>query len=202
MERRILQLTNVEVRAAAGDAPSLIRGYAAVFNQLSVMLYGQFREKIQPGTFAQTIVENDIRCLWNHNDDLVLGRNQNGTLRLSEDANGLFMEVEPPNTQAGRDALTLIQRGDVNQQSFMFDVLDDDWMIDDNEQVIRTLKKVRLYEVSPVTFPAWPQTSAEARGENKLDVPPALPRWVAERNHGGKYRFEQAQREQRLRRIL
>ncbi len=187
MERRILTLVDVQTRAAGEAGPSLISGYSAVFHELSVVLFGMFREQIAPGAFTETVAQDDIRSLWNHNADLVLGRNRNGTLRLREDTKGLWMEVEPPDTQAGRDALTLIARGDVNQQSFMFDVLGDDWSEGEDGMVIRTLQKVKLYEVSPVTFPAYPQTSAEARGTDKLDVPPALPRWVEGRiNQAGK----------------
>lgn len=188
MERRILPI-NAEIRAAGDGKPAMISGYSALFNQLSVVLYGMFREQIAPGAFAETIASDDIRSLWNHNDDYVLGRNKNGTLRLREDEIGLYMEVDPPDTQAGRDALISVQRGDVSQQSFMFDVQPegDDWYEDPEGQIIRTLKRLRLYEVSPVTFPAYPQTSAEARGENKSEGLPTLPRWVEKRlNSDGK----------------
>lgn len=188
MERRILPI-KAEVRAAGDGKPAMISGYSARFNELSVVLYGMFRERIAPGAFAETIAADDIRSLWNHNADYVLGRNVNGTLRLREDEIGLFMEVDPPDTQAGRDALISVQRGDVSQQSFMFDVQPDgdDWYEDADGQIIRTLTRVRLYEVSPVTFPAYPQTSAEARGENKLVELPTLPRWVEKRlNSDGK----------------
>ena len=188
MERRILPI-KAEVRAAGDGKPAMISGYSARFNELSVVLYGMFRERIAPGAFAETIAADDIRSLWNHNADYVLGRNVNGTLRLREDEIGLFMEVDPPDTQAGKDALISVQRGDVSQQSFMFDVQPegDDWYEDAEGQLIRTLKRVRLYEVSPVTFPAYPQTSAEARGENKNEGLPTLPRWVEKRlNSDGK----------------
>lgn len=188
MERRILPI-KAEVRAASDGKPAMISGYSARFNELSVVLYGMFRERIAPGAFTESLASDDIRSLWNHNADHVLGRNKNGTLRLREDEVGLFMEVDPPDTQAGRDALISVQRGDVSQQSFMFDVQPDgdDWYEDEQGQIIRTLTRVRLYEVSPVTFPAYPQTSAEARGENKLVELPTLPRWVEKRlNSDGK----------------
>lgn len=186
MERRILPI-KAEVRAAGDGKPAMISGYSARFNELSVVLYGMFRERIAPGAFAETIAADDIRSLWNHNADYVLGRNVNGTLRLREDEIGLFMEVDPPDTQAGKDALISVQRGDVSQQSFMFDVQPDgdDWYEDADGQIIRTLTRVRLYEVSPVTFPAYPQTSAEARGVTNSNELPALPRWVEERLKGG-----------------
>lgn len=192
MERRILPI-KAEVRATSDGKPAMISGYSARFNELSVVLYGMFRERIAPGAFAETIAADDIRSLWNHNADYVLGRNVNGTLRLREDAVGLFMEVDPPDTQAGRDALISVQRGDVSQQSFMFDVQPegDDWYEDADGQIIRTLTRVRLYEVSPVTFPAYPQTTAEARINDKFEELPTLPRWVEKRlnQNGELYRM-------------
>ena len=193
MERRILPIESFEVRAATGETPAMIRGYAAVFNQLSVVLYRMFREKIAPGAFSETIANDDIRSLWNHNADMVLGRNRNGTLTLREDGTGLFMEVLPPDTQAGRDALISVGRGDVSQQSMMFDVqpYGDEWYEDAEGQIIRTLKRLKLHEVSPVTFPAYPQTTAEARIDDKFEELPTLPRWVEKRlnRNGDLYRM-------------
>lgn len=127
------------------------------------MLYGTFREKISRGAFASSL-NGDVRALWNHDTNLPLGRTKAGTLRLEEDAHGLRAEIDPPATQVGRDALVSVQRGDVDQMSFAFDVLEDEWDQDDVGMLIRTLRKVVLYEVSPVTFPAYPQTSVAARG--------------------------------------
>lgn len=161
MERRFFAS---ELRAAeeeGGGAPTLL-GYAAVFEQLSVVLYGMFREKIARGAFASSLA-GDVRALWNHDTNLPLGRTTAGTLRLEEDAHGLRVEIDPPGTQAGRDAVVSVQRGDVDQMSFAFDVLEDEWDQDESGTLIRTLRKVVLYEVSPVTFPAYPQTSVAAR---------------------------------------
>jgi phage head maturation protease len=92
-------------------------------------------------------------------------------LTLTEDAHGLRVEISPPNTSWGRDAVESIKRGDVDQMSFGFDVLADDWDQADDGQLIRTLKKVRLWEVSPVVFPAYPQTSVSVRGNPQDDIP-------------------------------
>ena len=167
MERRFF---TIELRAegdqADGQAPTL-RGYAAVFDQLSVVLYGMFREKIAKGAFASSL-SDDIRALWNHDTNLPLGRTKAGTLRLEEDSHGLRVEIDPPDTQAGRDAVESIKRGDVDQMSFAFDVLEDEWDQDDQQQLIRTLRKVKLYEVSPVTFPAYTGTSVSARARQRV----------------------------------
>ena len=141
-----------------------ITGHAAVFNQLSEDL-GGFREQIAPGAFADAIKTDDVRALFNHNPDLILGRNRSGTLKLQEDVTGLRMEIDLPDTQLGRDVLTYIERGDVSGASFGFSVRPNgqNWAKDDEGRVIRTLTKVRLFDVSPVTFPAYPQTDVAAR---------------------------------------
>lgn len=173
MERRFFQ-TEIRAEGQEGQAPQL-NGYAAVFDQLSVVLYGMFRERIERGAFAGTL-NDDVRALWNHNPDYVLGRTKAGTLGLAEDSHGLRVQIDPPNTQVGRDAVESIRRGDVDQMSFMFDVLDDTWDKDEDGQVIRTLRKVKLYEVSPVAFPAYPSTEISARaGDGPLGDMPVIP---------------------------
>lgn len=163
MERRTVTLEEVRIEKREDGKPRLV-GHAAVFNQLSEDL-GGFREQILPGTFAEAIEKDDIRALWNHNPDHVIGRKAAGTLTLAEDARGLAIEILPPDTQTGRDLVTLMERGDVNQMSFGFSVRPggQDWAKDDNGQVVRTLKRVRLFDVSPVTFPAFPQTDIAVR---------------------------------------
>jgi len=138
-----------------------IAGYAAIFNAMSDDL-GWFREKIEPGAFAESIQIDDIRALWNHNSNYVLGRNKSGTLTLSEDAHGLKIDILPPDTQWARDLMVSIDRGDVTQMSFGFETLSDRWETVDKQE-IRTLVKVRLIDVSPVTFPAYPNTEVGLR---------------------------------------
>ncbi len=163
VERRFYQLEDVRIERRADAAP-ILRGHAAVFNQLSEDL-GGFREQIAPGAFVEAIQKDDIRALFNHNPDFILGRNLAKTLRLSEDARGLAIEIDPPDTQVARDLLVSMERGDVTQMSFGFSVRPggQDWAKDDNGQTIRTLKRLRLFDVSPVTFPAYPQTDIAVR---------------------------------------
>lgn len=167
LERRhfVCDALQIETRAGKdGKETPVIRGHAAVFNQLSEDL-GGFREQIAPGAFTEAIKTDDVRALWNHNPDFVLARNMSGTLQLSEDTRGLAIEIDPPDTQWARDLLVSIKRGDVNQMSFGFSVRPNgqNWAKDDTGTVVRTLTRVRLFDVSPVTYPAYPQTDVAAR---------------------------------------
>lgn len=159
LERRILAVEGLRAERRE-DGTAIITGHAAVFGQLSEDL-GGFREQIAAGAFTESLQKDDIRAVWNHNDDIVLGRNRSKTLELAEDARGLAIRIFPPDTQTVRDlVLAPIERGDVSQMSFAFSVRPggQDWAKNDDGQVIRTLKNLRTYEVSPVTFPAYPQT--------------------------------------------
>lgn len=153
----------VEELRAITDEEGLrhITGYAAVFNSLSEDL-GGFKEKIDPGAFAETINADDIRALKNHNSDYVLGRNKSGTLALSEDQRGLKIDIQPPDAQWAKDLMVSIDRGDIDQMSFGFRTLEHRWEGDYPEE-IRTLIKVQLFDVSPVTFPAYPDTEVGLR---------------------------------------
>jgi len=160
LERRYFHTS--ELRAIYDQKPRLI-GHAAVFNQLSDDL-GGFREQIAPGAFAETIKTADIRALWNHDPNFVLGRTKSRTLALEEDHVGLKIETHPPDTQFARDLMKSIDRGDVDQMSIGFRVMPqgDEWKMEDGG-LIRTLRNLALYDVSPVTFPAYPQTDVSIR---------------------------------------
>jgi uncharacterized protein len=146
-----------------------LTGYAARFNEPSEPL--PFIERIAPGAFKRSLrAKNDIKLLWNHSSSDVLGSTRAGTLRLMEDELGLRVEADLPDTQAGRDAKVLIQRGDVTGFSFGFTVPPngDTWNADGTE---RTLKSVRLLEVSTgVAFPAYPSTNLTAQVRSLEDV--------------------------------
>ena len=146
-----------------GNGKRKIEGYAAVFNEMSEDI-GGFQEKIADGAFASTIQNDDIRALWNHNADYPLGRNKAGTLTLEEDNKGLRFVIDPPDTQYSRDLIVSIDRGDVDQMSFGFRTIKDHWEMN-GDKVVRTLIEVKLYDVSPVTYPAYPQTSAAVRSK-------------------------------------
>lgn len=164
-EIRCIRDSRMEVRSAEGaGAPSVITGYAAVFHSLSEDL-GGFRERILPGAFKASLEENaDIRALWNHDSNYVLGRTPN-TLSLWEDEIGLRFEVTPPDTQWARDLMESIGRGDVTQTSFRFITRKDQFIHGEDDIIYRELVELELIEVSPVTFPAYQATNVQLRGE-------------------------------------
>lgn len=164
IERRFFVVDELRVEGRGDGKKPVIYGHAAVFNQLSEDL-GGFREQIAPGAFAEAIQADDVRALFNHNPDYVLGRSVAKTLRLAEDSRGLAIEIDPPETQIARDLMTSMERGDITQMSFGFSVRPNgqNWAKDDEGRVIRTLTKVRLFDVSPVTYPAYPQTDVAMR---------------------------------------
>lgn len=164
LEQRVYAASKLEVRAAGEGGKPMLAGYAAVFNQTSEDL-GGFREMIMPGAFAKSLQNRDARALWQHDAKMVMGRASTGTLRLVEDDTGLHVEIDPPDTQWARDALITVERGDVNQMSFGFEVPrgGETWGDLPDGTYLRKLWEVDLWEVSGVTFPAYPQTSIAVR---------------------------------------
>jgi HK97 family phage prohead protease len=159
IERRTFTVRDVEARQA-DDGTMRLRGYAAVFNDDSVPL--PFIERIAPGAFRKTLSETpDVRLLINH-EGLPLARTKNGTLTLTEDDRGLYMDATIADTSEGRDLYKLVERGDVDQMSFAFRVIRQKW---NEDRTTRTLTEVSLSDgdVSVVTYPAYPTTTVEAR---------------------------------------
>ncbi len=156
-----------ETREADGEM--YISGYFAVFNSEYEMWPGAV-ESIADSAFEGALAD-DIRCLIDHETRLVLGRNKAGTLTLKTDSRGLWGEVRiNPNDQDAVNLYERVKRGDVDQCSFGFDILDEEF-VDRGDSVKWIIKKVKLYEVSVVTFPAYEETSVSARkrqlGERK-----------------------------------
>lgn len=152
----------LEVREQA-DGKKLIRGYALKFGVRSQLLYDFFYEEIAPGALDETRMD-DVLITLNHNFDKLLGRTTSKTLRLQRDDTGLFYEVEPPNTEAGREALELISRGDITGSSFIFELAvdGDKWTSDEEGRDLRIVRNIkRIYEVGPVVNPAYLDTEAE-----------------------------------------
>lgn len=160
IERRAFTLDKIAI-TRADDKPKIV-GHAAVFNT-ETDIGGYFREKVAPGAFRDAIGRDDVRALFNHDPNFVLGRNKSGTLRMAEDDVGLAVEIDPPDTQIARDLLVSMERGDISQMSFGFMVRKQEWEEDDKGVVTRTLIEVELFDVSPVTYPAYPTTDVAVR---------------------------------------
>lgn len=155
-----------EVRAESRESePTHIIGYGAVFNTKSELLWG-FREIIMPGAF-DNVLNDDVRGLFNHDPNFILGRSTAGTLSLSVDEHGLKYDITSPDTPTIRDlVIAPLKRGDITQSSFAFQVArnGDDWYENDDGVVIREIHKIsRLYDVSPVTYPAYQAASSTTR---------------------------------------
>lgn len=145
----------------------MIVGHGSVFNSMSENL-GGFREIILPGAFDD-VLKDDVRALVNHNSDKILGRTKSNTLVLTVDEKGLHYEITPPDTSYANDLLMSLERGDITQSSFGFIVDKDNWKEDTDGRVIREIIKIkRLYDVSPVTFPAYPDADAAKRGYDQF----------------------------------
>lgn len=159
MERRFVA-TELEIRSEGGK-PTTLEGYAAKFGTRSQDL-GGFVEQIQDGAFTKTVKEADVRAYFNHDRNLPLGRTKSGTLRLSEDRTGLYYSVDLPDTSYAHDLSESIARGDVTQSSFGFRAIQQDWQVTERNQSLRVLQEVRLFDVSPVSEPAYLDTEGLA----------------------------------------
>ena len=151
----------VEYRAEEGKR--IIEGHAAVFDA-PAEIYG-FTEVIRKGAFLDSIGRDDVRCLLNHDANYVLGRTKSGTLKLSEDKIGLKIENDPPNTQWANDLIISMERGDIDQMSFGFTVENEKWSTKDGKE-IREILKANLFDVSPVTYPAYKETDVQVALRN------------------------------------
>lgn len=162
IEHRTLPANQAELRAIAeGEAAPRLEGYPALFNVLSEDMFG-FRERVLPGAFTEALA-GDVWAVWNHNRDLVLGRNRAKTLELAEDSKGLRAVIHPPRTPLHDSYVESVRRGDVSQMSFSFRTLEDLWIYDDKQSPIRELVRVKLLEISPAIFVAYPKTRVAAR---------------------------------------
>ena len=157
MNRRCFEGEKVEFRAAGdGDGEGTIRGYAAVFDQPA---HG---EVIKPGAFTKTLNDGaDVRALWNHDQNIVLGRTKSGTLELEQDDHGLRYTIHPPDW--ARDIVETIKRGDVDQSSFGFEPVNVTPSETEDGGTINEVREAKLFDVSPVTFPWYEGTETVAR---------------------------------------
>ncbi|MED4016992.1 HK97 family phage prohead protease [Sutcliffiella cohnii] len=147
------------------DTPDelIIEGYFILHEQETELYQGVY-EIITKGAFDESLT-NDIRALWNHNTQYVLGRTKSSTLELRSDDKGLYGVIKLPNTQYARDLHELVNRGDVDQCSFGFNILEEDLEELANGSYRWRINKLDLHEVSVVTFPQYENTSVQARAK-------------------------------------
>jgi HK97 family phage prohead protease len=150
-----------EVRAS-DDGKRKLRGLAVVFNSEAV-IGGYFREVIRPGAFTKTLAERDIKMLWNHDTNFPLGSTRAGTLALHESSRGLEVDNDPPSLGMNAGFLESVERGDVSQMSFGFEVVKENVVREEGDMDLREIIEVKLWEVSPVTFPAYTDTEIGLR---------------------------------------
>lgn len=174
MERRYLKADTADVclRDANGQT-GMIGGYAAVYYDgtpaTEYELWPGTVERIMPGAFARAVGErDDARALFNHDTNMVLGRVSAGTLRLFDDGRGLRYEIDPGETSVYRDVATFIKRRDVQGSSFAF-IVTDETPRKENGVRIREVRGVELFDVGPVTFPAYESTSTGVRARGTFD---------------------------------
>lgn len=168
-ELRMLPMKELRIAESEGGG-TVIEGHAAVFDSWSETLGGifPFKEIVRKGTFNESIGKDDIRALFNHDPNYVLGRNRAGTLELVEDEIGLRVRITPPDTSWAKDIQTSIRRGDITQMSIGIIVEEDEWSTQDGMDV-REIRKVKLFDVSPVTFPAYTATDVGVRAMQEYD---------------------------------
>lgn len=159
----IVPVTFQHAERAEGEPP-VLTGYAAVFDQV-IPIGKYFREVVRRGAFTKTLENDDIFFLGNNHDKNVpLARTQNQTLRMFEDEHGLGFELELPPTQYASDLHVLVKRGIINKMSFGFTHVQERWTkATETETALSELLEVRLWDVSPVTWAAYPMTDVKAR---------------------------------------
>ena len=167
LERRFTHAdAKVEFKADAAPGESKVQGYASVFN--SYYEDPMFKEVIRPGTFSRALKEEqDVRSLIDHEPTLIIGRTKSHTLKLVQDERGLYASTSLPDTTYANDLRAKMSRGDVDGMSFGFVVKDERWGTQDGK-LFREILDVDLFDVSVVTYPAYPATSANLRSQ--LDI--------------------------------
>lgn len=170
MEQRYIAMHDVQTRDDTDSGELYVEGYFAVFNDTYKVWEGA-TESIAPGAFAES-VSGDVRALYNHNDDLILGRTAAGTLELREDSHGLWGRIKlNRNDTDAMNAYERIKRGDITGCSFGFNIESEETEYGEDGSVHWTITKVNpLYEVSPCVFPAYEATNVSARGKQLDDM--------------------------------
>lgn len=166
-EKREIVTDGIEIRESE-EGVRTIFGYAVKWEMKSETMgyWHRFKEQFKKGAFTESLTKEDQRALWSHDTSKVLGRTKNGTLRLYEDEVGLRFELDLPNTTLGNDAFETIKRGDIDGVSFGFQMQKQEWDESDPDNIVRTISQAKLFEISPVAFPAYPDSQVSARSHD------------------------------------
>lgn len=177
-EIRTLNICELRADKPEDGGPAKLRGYASVFDEetdIFDFFYGEYKEVIRKGAFSRAIKEKqDVRALLNHDENYVFGRTKSGTLTLEEDDHGLAVIIDPPDAQWARDVLASVDRGDIDQMSFGFILKEE--RVEKNEKgeiALREVLDLDLFDVSVVTYPAYPTTSVGLRSVTKSYYQPS-----------------------------
>jgi uncharacterized protein len=177
-ERRFVIDVSPAIETRADGKPRIV-GKAVVYDSITTLYEGRhfvWRETVRPGAFRNALADGaDVRALFNHDPNIVLGRNKSGTLEIRDTPKWLEVSIDPPDTQAGADVLKLISRGDVTGMSFAFSVRPggekttttevEGRMVEDRE-----LTDLDIFDVSVVTYPAYQATSVALRSSGVTDT--------------------------------
>ncbi|MED0939599.1 HK97 family phage prohead protease [Bacillus mobilis] len=166
-EKRELLSSEMEIREIEGGLRT-ITGYAVKWEMKSVTMgyWRRFKEQFKRGSFTDSLTQDDQLALWSHDYSQVLGRTKNGTLRLFEDEIGLRFELDLADTTLGDDTYKTIKRGDVDGVSFGFQMVKEEWDESNPDNIVRSVTKAKLVEISPVAFPAYPDSQVTARSHD------------------------------------
>ena len=166
---RQMRTASTEFKTRDDNGNLAIEGYFAVFDSV-YQITSDMSESIAQGAFDNTI-SDDIRALINHDTTLVLGRTKAGTLQLRTDSHGLWGHIDiNPNDSDAMNLYNRVQRGDVDQCSFGFDIINEETDFREDGSIHWTIKEVKLYEVSPCTFPAYEETNIAARTKERAEL--------------------------------
>lgn len=167
-EIREISTNGIEYREDTENGSKKLAGYVVKWEKKSFPMgfFRRFKEQFKRGAFTESLQKDDQRALWSHDTAKVLGRIKNGTLLLREEAEGLYFELELPNTTLGHDAFESVKRGDVDGLSFGFRMITEEWDDKDQADIIRTITKASLIEISLIAFPAYPDSEVSTRSND------------------------------------
>jgi uncharacterized protein len=175
-----------EIRAESSGNGKKLEGYCALYNTETTIGGDMFRELIKPGAFDMSLKNPNVYACYSHDDKLILGHTQSGTLRLRSDSKGLFYSIDLPDTQTANDLWTSVKRGDIRGASFGFIPEQENWVqpTKPGQLPLREIEMASIFDVSPCVAGAYPQANVAARS---VYFPEGVPEYVEKRSGAEKY---------------